>query len=51
MPSSGEGGLAFGPTLATASRKSLDGCVLCRPLGRCAEDLPGGAGQVQELNG
>ncbi|MDH0301787.1 MULTISPECIES: hypothetical protein [unclassified Pseudomonas] len=27
LPSSGEGGLAFGPTLATASRKSLDSCV------------------------
>jgi hypothetical protein len=27
MPSSGEGGLAFGPTLATASRKSLDSCM------------------------
>ncbi|QXH54419.1 hypothetical protein [Pseudomonas maumuensis] len=27
LPSSGEGGLAFGPTLATASRKSLDSCM------------------------
>lgn len=27
LPSSGEGGLAFGPTLAVASRKSLDSCA------------------------
>lgn len=27
LPSSGEGGLAFGPTLAMASKKSLDSCV------------------------
>ena len=27
LPSSGEGGLAFGPTLASASRKSLDSCM------------------------
>ncbi|MCE1114464.1 MULTISPECIES: hypothetical protein [Pseudomonas] len=27
MPQRGEGGLAFGPTLATASRKSLDNCM------------------------
>ncbi|AIN58369.1 hypothetical protein [Pseudomonas soli] len=27
LPSSGEGGLAFGPTLAMASRKSLDSCM------------------------
>ncbi|WP_194790824.1 hypothetical protein [Pseudomonas sp. UFMG81] len=27
LPSSGEGGLAFGPTLAAASRKSLDSCM------------------------
>ncbi len=27
LPSSGEGGLAFGPTLAMASKKSLASCV------------------------
>ncbi|MEJ5862781.1 hypothetical protein [Pseudomonas farsensis] len=27
LPSSGEGGLAFGPTLAAASRKSMDSCM------------------------
>ncbi|MFJ4388935.1 hypothetical protein [Pseudomonas soli] len=27
LPSSGEGGLAFGQTLAMASKKSLDSCV------------------------
>lgn len=27
LPSSGEGGLAFGPTLAQASKKSLDSCM------------------------
>ncbi|OLF54742.1 hypothetical protein [Pseudomonas chlororaphis] len=27
LPTAGEGGLAWGPTLNTASRKSLDSCI------------------------